>query len=62
MDTRQKHGVPDPKDRRSEGPVPEIYPVVDTDLARDNLENDLPYADREDLEFDPDDDGLGEDF
>jgi len=26
-----------------------IYPVIDTDLARDNLENDLPAADREDL-------------
>ena len=27
----------------------EIYPVIDTDLARDNLENDLPAADRQDL-------------
>ncbi len=31
-------------------PIPEdIYPVIDTDLARDNLENDLPAADLEDL-------------
>lgn len=31
-------------------PIPaDIYPVIDTDLARDNLENDLPAADREDL-------------
>ncbi|MBQ9979553.1 MAG: hypothetical protein IJP23_00610 [Oscillospiraceae bacterium] len=25
------------------------YPVIDTDLARDNIENDLPAADLEDL-------------
>ena len=44
-----------PADRRNgrqdaEDPVPEnIYPVIDTDLARDNLENDIPQADLEDL-------------
>ena len=27
----------------------EIYPVIDNDLARDNIENDLPAADLEDL-------------
>ena len=27
-----------------------IYPVIDNDLARDNVENDLPAADREDLQ------------
>ena len=27
----------------------EAYPVLDTDLARDNLENDLPAADLEEL-------------
>lgn len=33
-----------------ERPIPEeIYPVIDTDLARDNLENDIPAADLEDL-------------
>ena len=33
-----------------EQPVPSrIYPVIDTDLARDNLENDIPAADLEDL-------------
>ncbi len=33
-----------------ERPIPaDIYPELDTDLARDNLENDLPAADREDL-------------
>ncbi|MEA4942166.1 MAG: hypothetical protein VB094_06450 [Oscillibacter sp.] len=31
-------------------PIPEdIYPVIDTDLARDNLENNIPAADLEDL-------------
>lgn len=34
----------------SEKPIPEeIYPVLDTDLARDNLENDLAAADRSEL-------------
>lgn len=31
-------------------PIPAgIYPVIDTDLARDNLENDLSDADLQDL-------------
>jgi hypothetical protein len=31
-------------------PIPEdVYPVLDTDLARDNIENDLPTADLQDL-------------
>ena len=30
-------------------PIPWIYPVLDTDLARDNVENDLTAADRQDL-------------
>lgn len=33
-----------------ERPIPaDIYPVIDTDLGRDNVENDLPAADLEDL-------------
>ena len=41
---KAKHG------KKQEKPVPEeVYPVIDTDLARDNIENDLPAADREDL-------------
>lgn len=33
-----------------ERPIPaKIYPVIDTDLGRDNVENDLPAADKEDL-------------
>lgn len=31
-------------------PIPEdVYPVIDTDLARDNLENDIPVSDLQDL-------------
>lgn len=31
--------------------IPEdIYPVIDNDLARDNLENDIPAADLQDLD------------
>lgn len=32
-----------------EKPIPGVYPAIDTDLARDNLENDIPAADLEDL-------------
>lgn len=33
-----------------ERPVhPGVYPVIDTDLGRDNVENDLTAADRQDL-------------
>ena len=33
-----------------EKPIPaDAYGVIDTDLARDNLENDIPYADLQDL-------------
>lgn len=31
-------------------PIPEdVYPIIDNDLARDNLENDIPASDLEDL-------------
>ena len=31
---------------QAERPIPpEVYPVIDNDLARDNVENDLPAAD-----------------
>ena len=32
-----------------EKPISEAYGEIDTDLARDNLENDLPFADLQDL-------------
>lgn len=36
--------------KKSEKPIRAgIYPVVDTDLARDNIENDIPAADLQDL-------------
>ena len=35
----------DTKDR----PISDTYPVIDTDLARDNVENDLSAADLQDV-------------
>lgn len=32
-----------------EKPISSVYREIDTDLARDNLENDIPYADLQDL-------------
>ena len=38
------------KPPKTDKPIPpKVYPVLDTDLARDNLENDLPAADRSEL-------------
>lgn len=35
---------------RRERPIPaRVYPVIDTDLGRDNVENDLPAADLTEL-------------
>lgn len=45
MDNRSKQGrLP-----RQEKPIPDVCPALDTDLAWDNLENDIPAADLEDL-------------
>ena len=33
-----------------EKPVPQVYRVLDTDLARDNIENDMTFADLQDLQ------------
>ncbi len=35
---------------KAEAPVSKAYPVIDTDLARDNIENDIPAADLQDLQ------------
>jgi len=35
---------------QAEEPIPSVYSVIDTDLARDNLENDLSPADLQDLQ------------
>ncbi len=32
-----------------EKPISNAHGIIDTDLARDNLENDLPFADQQDL-------------
>ena len=37
------------KPRKKERPISKAYPVIDTDLARDNIENDLTDADLQDL-------------
>lgn len=39
------HSVPHTKER----PISNFYPVIDSDLARDNIENDITAADRQDL-------------
>lgn len=47
---KAKHTKQSAKPLKAERPIPEeIYPVLDTDLARDNVENDLPAADRAEL-------------
>lgn len=38
------------EDGNGDRPIPEeVYPVLDTDLARDNVENDIPASDLQDL-------------
>ena len=32
-----------------EKPIPQVYREIDTDLARDNMENDLTFADLQDF-------------
>lgn len=32
-----------------EKPIPKAHGIIDTDLARDNLENNIPFADLQDL-------------
>ena len=47
---QKKPEISRPKPSKVERPIPpQIYPAIDTDLARDNLENDIPAADLEDL-------------
>ncbi len=38
-----------PPHGKKEREIPDVYPEIDTDLARDNLENDLTAADLQDL-------------
>ncbi len=39
---------PDMKVYHTEKPISKAYPVIDTDLGRDNVENDIPAADLQD--------------
>lgn len=46
----KKQNQKDNRNKNAEYPIPaKIYPVIDTDLGRDNIENDLPAADLNDL-------------
>lgn len=38
-----------PSQRKGDKPISPVYSEIDTDLARDNLENDIPNADLQDL-------------
>lgn len=50
MDKKQAE-MPQPNPDQIERPIPpKIYPVIDNDLARDNVENDLPAADLQELQ------------
>lgn len=44
------HSTENVSSDKSEKPIPDIYPELDTDLGRDNLENDIPDADLQDLD------------
>lgn len=47
---RLKRDTRTEKTHKEERPISDVYPAIDNDLARDNLENDLPAADLEDLD------------
>lgn len=42
------HSTPHQEDKK-ERPISSVYSTIDTDLARDNLENDMSKADMQDL-------------
>lgn len=43
------HTIPSVKNKTEEKPISDVYSVIDNDLARDNLENDITAADLQDL-------------
>ena len=48
--SKKKAEISQPKPDQVEKPIPsKVYPAIDNDLARDNIENDIPAADLEDL-------------
>ncbi len=44
------HSVPYEQQKKQEKPISDAYSVIDNDLARDNLENDITAADLQDLQ------------
>lgn len=60
MDERPME-IPYRRQHNFEKPIPHIYGAIDNDLARDNIEHDLPAADLADLEQSAPGSG-GEDF
>ena len=48
--SKKKAEISHPNPDHVEKPIPSrIYPAIDNDLARDNIENNIPAADLEDL-------------
>lgn len=43
------YAAPHRNGNNTDEPVSDVYPAIDTDLGRDNLENDLTAADKQDL-------------
>ncbi len=43
------HSTPYNQNKHKEKPISSVYPVIDNDLARDNVENDMTAADLQDL-------------
>lgn len=43
------HTTPYSNKRQEEKPIADVYKVIDNDLARDNLENDITAADLQDM-------------
>lgn len=48
-DQKVYHSVPYSENKHNEKPISDAYAVIDNDLARDNLENDITDADLQDL-------------
>ena len=47
--TEKQNSFVKPAPDKREKPISKAYPVIDTDLARDNIENDMPSEDLQDL-------------
>jgi len=49
MNERRMVPPGDPLKKPKRKDTPQVYPVLDNDLARDNMENDIPAADLQDF-------------